>query len=95
MGVNNKKLSTEEWIKICKNTHGDTYDYSKSEYINSKTLITITCRKHGDISVNPRIHKNGGGCRKCNGEAWAPDGPRSLKDCNIAQLVARFWAAPL
>ena len=80
MRTDNKKLSTEEWIKICKNTHGDTYNYSKSEYINSKTLITITCRKHGDISVNPRIHKNGGGCRKCNGEALSIKNRGKLED---------------
>ena len=41
-----KKLTTEEFIKRAKEVHGDKYDYSKVEYINSKTKVCIICPKH-------------------------------------------------
>ena len=34
-----KKLTTREFIKKAKVAHGDKYDYSLSEYIDSKTAI--------------------------------------------------------
>ena len=35
------KLSNEEVINKCKSVHGDKYDYSKVNYIDSKTKICI------------------------------------------------------
>lgn len=61
----NKRLTTEEWVSKCKEVHGDTFLYDKSIYKNSSTSIIITCRVHGDISVNPTRHKTGSGCMKC------------------------------
>ena len=29
-----KKLTSEEFINICKSRHGDKYDYSKVQFIN-------------------------------------------------------------
>lgn len=47
---------------------GDEYDYSKLEYVNSNTKVTITCRKHGDFSVWPFNYIKGAGCPKCSVE---------------------------
>lgn len=62
----NVRLTTEEWIQACQEVHGSTYDYSKSNYKNLHTLITIGCPVHGDIKVNPSRHKNGSGCKRCS-----------------------------
>ena len=47
--------------------HNNKYDYSKSIYINTKTKIEVSCKKHGTIFwITPNHHLNGGtGCTKC------------------------------
>jgi hypothetical protein len=52
----NPKVDTEYFIKKSKNIHGDKYDYSKSEYVNSQTKITIICPNHGPFDVLPNNH---------------------------------------
>lgn len=64
--MTNEKLTTKEWVKQCKAIHGDAFDYSNSNYINSKTLIIISCPIHGEIKVNPNRHKTGSGCKRCS-----------------------------
>ena len=54
-----------DFIKDAKNVHGSKYDYSKVNYINNHTKVTITCRKHGDFEQIPNSHLNGRGCPKC------------------------------
>ena len=60
-----KKLTTEEFIKRAKKVHGDKYDYSKVEYKNNKTPVTIICPEHGEFKQAPSNHLNGNGCKKC------------------------------
>jgi hypothetical protein len=45
--------------------HGDRYDYSRVDYINSKTPITIVCREHGPFEQKPNAHLTGHGCPAC------------------------------
>jgi hypothetical protein len=47
--------------------HGDKYDYSLVEYINSKTKIKIICREigHGEFFQTPVMHICGNGCPQC------------------------------
>ena len=61
-----KKLTTEEFIRRAKEAHGNKYDYSKSEYINSREKISIICPKHGEFWQLPFNHINGQNCPKCN-----------------------------
>lgn len=58
-------VTQEEFIKRCTDEHGDTYDYSKTVYVNSTTLVIIICRIHGKFSITPRYHTYGQGCRTC------------------------------
>jgi len=53
------------FIKKAKNIHKDKYNYSKTEYINSRTKIIIICNKHGKFMQTPNSHLNGKGCPKC------------------------------
>lgn len=63
-----KKLTIEEFIKRAKEVHGDKYDYSKVEYINTHTKINIICPKHGEFPQTPTKHLSDScGCPKCGG----------------------------
>lgn len=63
------RLGTDEFIKKAKEKHGDKYDYSKVNYINSKTPVTLICPKHGEFQIMPSKHINrGDGCGKCADE---------------------------
>lgn len=64
----NQRRTTEQFILEAIATHGDRYDYSKTVYINAKTKVLITCKKHGDFYVFVHTHLNGGICRKCSNE---------------------------
>ncbi len=56
---------TEQFIEKARLVHGDTYDYSKVEYVNCSTKIIIICKEHGEFEQNARSHYIGMGCRKC------------------------------
>lgn len=62
---NSQKLTTEDFIQKAKLVHGDKYDYSKVEYINSQTKITIICPTHGEFKQVPSEHLRYGSCPKC------------------------------
>jgi len=62
---NSEPLTTEEYIKRCKKTHGDKYDYSKTIYKNLKGHVTVICKIHGEFDTIAGNHANGSGCPKC------------------------------
>jgi hypothetical protein len=55
-----------KFIKDAKEVHGDKYDYSKVNYINSKSKIKIICKEHGEIEQIPFDHLKGHGCPNCS-----------------------------
>lgn len=61
------RLTTEEFIIKAKGIHGEKYDYSKVNYKNAQTRITIGCPLHGDFQQIPNNHITGNGCLKCKG----------------------------
>lgn len=61
-----KKLTTNDFILKSKEKHGDKYDYSESEYIDSRTNIKIICPNHGLFLQNPQSHYNGSECPICS-----------------------------
>lgn len=61
-----KKLTTEEFIIKSKLVHGDSYDYSKSIYLNSRSKITIICNIHGEFIQSANTHLMGLGCPNCS-----------------------------
>lgn len=64
-----KTLTLDEFINNANIVHNNKYDYSKSVYINNKTLTIITCPKHGDFMQIPRAHLRGHECILCGREA--------------------------
>lgn len=63
--INKFKSTTEEFIKKAISVHGDTYNYSKVNYINKKIKIIIICKIDGDFLQRPADHLRGSGCPKC------------------------------
>ena len=59
------KSNHDEFIQKAKNTHGDIYDYSLVNYINSITKVKIICKKHGVFEMKPNHHIIGQGCYMC------------------------------
>jgi ssDNA-binding Zn-finger/Zn-ribbon topoisomerase 1 len=59
--------NTVQFISKAKQNHGNKYDYSKSAYVRSDELITITCPEHGDFERTPASHLFGYGCNTCAG----------------------------
>ena len=60
-----KKYTLEEFIEKARKVHGDKYDYSKVEYINSITKICIICPEHGEFWQLPYKHLSGQNCPVC------------------------------
>lgn len=58
----------KDFIENSKRTHENVYDYSKVEYVNAHTPVTIICPIHGGFLQKPVVHYNlKSGCPRCNG----------------------------
>ena len=66
--VASQKLTTEKFIEKARKIHGDKYDYSKVEYVNSHTPVKIICKIHGEFEQSPTNHLCGKGCPICGGK---------------------------
>ena len=64
---NRKIISNEDYIKSCKNYHGDRYDYSTIKYTGCKHNVTPSCKIHGVFTISADNFKKGHGCQKCGG----------------------------
>ena len=60
-------MSLKEFIDRANAVHHNKYDYSKVDYVNSSTLITIICKEHGEFKRGPKSHLLGSGCPICDG----------------------------
>jgi len=63
-----KAYTTDEAVEKFKEIHGDTYDYSKVEYVNRSSNIQIICKTHGLFEQAPAVHMRGNGCQECSGK---------------------------
>jgi hypothetical protein len=62
-GINKK--GADEFIEEANKIHNNKYDYSKVEYINTKTKVKIICPSHGEFEQIPKNHLKKSGCPKC------------------------------
>ena len=58
---------TRLFIERARAIHGEKYDYSKVQYINSSTKVAIVCPIHGSFLQSPEKHLRGQGCPECGG----------------------------
>ena len=61
-----KTISSSDFISKLIAIHGDKYDYSQVEYINSVSLIKVICRVHGLFEQKAYKHLGGQGCETCS-----------------------------
>ena len=81
-------FTTAEFIIKAKEVHGNKYDYSKVEYVNTDTKVCIICPIHGEFWQTPDAHLRGQGCRKCGLESNKTKQRNTTNDFIIkAQLI--------
>ena len=56
---------TQLFISKANKIHKNRYDYSKVNYINAKTKVTIICSEHGEFQQTPSNHLSNYNCQKC------------------------------
>lgn len=97
-----KKLTQDEFICRAKEVHGDKYDYSKVEYINSTTKVCIICPKHGEFWQQPVSHVIAKqGCQKCYNDrrrtlvlGWGiNDSKRPVMHGTQKELIYKTWTS--
>lgn len=62
---NSNKDTLQAFIRKARVVHNEFYDYSKIDYINSRTKVVITCPNHGDFEQKAAHHLEGSGCPGC------------------------------
>ena len=62
---NLKRMTFEKFIEKARKIHGDKYDYSKVEYVNTDTKVCIICPIHGEFWQTPHLHLRGQNCILC------------------------------
>ena len=78
--------TTDEFIRKAKEVHGDRYDYSKAEYVNTSTPVCIICPKHGEFWQEPASHLSGCGCPNCNESQMEKNTAKFLEENNIEYI---------
>lgn len=63
--LNNRFLNNQKFKEEANKVHNFKYDYSRSEYINSRSKIIIICKSHGEYFPTANNHLQGSGCPKC------------------------------
>lgn len=63
-----RSFDTDTFVKKAREVHGNRYDYSKTEYIDTRTKVCIICPVHGIFWQAPNGHLSGRGCSKCAGK---------------------------
>lgn len=63
-----KRTSFEDYLKRFNEIHGERYDYSNTQFIDSLTKINIICPEHGEFWQLPYDHADGHGCPKCGNQ---------------------------
>lgn len=64
-----RRQTKAEFIESAKLVHGNKYDYSRVEYINNRTKVTVICPQHGAFDIAPAGHvPMKYGCAACGGK---------------------------
>lgn len=61
------RKTTQEFVEQAQQVHGDKFDYSEVEYVNTHTPVRIRCNQCGLMfQQEPSSHLAGRGCPKCS-----------------------------
>ena len=64
----NSSKDGDLFIKQCQDVHDYEYLYNNCNYTKVAENVMVTCRKHGDFSINPSSHLKGQGCSECTSD---------------------------
>lgn len=86
-----KKYNTISFVARARETHGDIYDYSKTEFVRMDKKVVVTCRDHGDFVQEANSHARGAGCPSCAGYGYKRTEPAYIyclksKDCAFLKV---------
>ncbi len=67
-GTHREVRDLESFVRKAKEIHGDKYDYSQVQYVDTQTKVAIICPKHGVFYMKPNKHTSWrkSGCPVCN-----------------------------
>jgi very-short-patch-repair endonuclease len=74
------KYNIKDFISKSNQIHNNFYDYSRSNYVDSYTILKIICPEHGEFKQLPNNHMSGQGCPKCKGKFLTTE--EFIKKCN-------------
>ena len=63
-----RRKTQDDFIEQAKRKHGNKYDYSLVEYVDSSKKIKIICPTHGVFEQEANRHLSGCGCPKCKSD---------------------------
>ena len=75
-----KRMTTDTFVEKAAIVHNGRYDYSKSEYVGTKTKVCIICPEHGEFWMTPNNHLSGQGCPSCKNKETAERQALTLDD---------------
>ncbi len=90
MRSKNQRFTKDRFIELATDIHGNTYDYSKVEYVNSQTKVVIGCSVHGYFEQVPNSHLQGCGCPSCKRAGFSPNNPATFYIMKVSDSVIKF-----
>lgn len=89
-GLATKLKAAEKFEYAAKQIHGEKYDYSRVQYIDSKKAVRILCGKdgHGEFLQSPNVHLSGSGCPECGRQKISEEKLIDITDNIFGRLKA-------
>lgn len=73
------KSNTEDFLRKAKDLHGENaFTWSKVNYVDAHTKITLGCHDHGDFTIKPCQILRGASCPRCSTKGYRKHLPGSL-----------------
>lgn len=63
--IDSRTNDQDAFLARARAVHGNKYDYSKAQYVNTHTKVCVICPTHGEFWVTPGNHLRGVNCPTC------------------------------
>lgn len=84
--INVRRGNKGKFVNSARKVHRDKYNYSKVNYINSRTKVCIICPKHGEFWQKPNNHLQGQNCHRCKNSKGEDKVSQVLDSLKIAYI---------
>jgi len=85
-------MSQEDILERFREVHGDRYDYSRVNYINSVEKVEVVCREHGSFWIKPANHTHmKSGCASCAKHGFDQNKPGNLYYIKIPTEFGNYY----